>query len=312
MNKKVTFWLRVVISATILGYLIWRTGVESLLGTLSEMKALYIIPIFFLLLVVLPAIRTFSYAVLLKNASKQLPFWKVFAVNYYSWALGMIMPGGKVGEMSAAYFLKKEGLNASESIELTIIDKAISFLVVSMIAAVGVAKFIGIQESLVLIAVSIAFLVLVAAAIFIEIRKKFFAGTIKKILNRVGMEGVVASSLFRTTLKKGKRYIFANFLLTVTGSLAAAVMFWLAFLAFGESVSITNVLLINSAGTLLSLLPISIGGLGVRETSAVILFSRIGVESSVTLSAHLVVVFVTYIVLFLILAYYNAASMRKR
>jgi len=75
------------------------------------------------------------------------------------------------------------------------------------------------------------------------------------------------------------------------------------FLAFGASVNYVPVMIIISTITIISLIPISIGGLGIRESGAVLLFLGYGVEASLSASVLLFYAVMRYILAFIFIVY---------
>lgn len=305
------FVIRVVVSLGILTYLISWIGIADLYQAFRAMNKFFLIPILFLLLGVLPLLRAASYKALLHKATKRISFWEVYGVNAYSWAVGSLLPGGKLGEVSAVYFFKKKNLPVEEGAAITIIDKLISVIVVSVLAVLGIARFIGLKESIMLIAIGIFALFVGVAIIFLFIRNRTLFDFLKKRLGRFGVHLSSLTYLLRTSFKEGKRYLLMNLVLTIAATAVAAGMYVLSFAAFGQSVSFFDVLLINSAGMLVALIPISIGGIGVRETSVVLLFSKLGINNAITLSAYLLIALIGYVIATMILLFYMSRTRKS-
>lgn len=66
-------------------------------------------------------------------------------------------------------------------------------------------------------------------------------------------------------------------------------------MAFGHAVNILYVIMITALLQMITLIPITISGLGVREVSAVALFSKIGVNPAATVNVYLIAISVAYI-----------------
>ena len=66
------------------------------------------------------------------------------------------------------------------------------------------------------------------------------------------------------------------------------------FLALGIHVSFFKILIIGMVAALVSLIPISINGLGIRQSIGIYLFSRIGVEPVYALNMFLIMVVISY------------------
>ena len=61
------------------------------------------------------------------------------------------------------------------------------------------------------------------------------------------------------------------------------------------------IFLVNSMLTIISLIPISISGLGVRESAAVVIYSFLNIDSTIVMSTHLIPVIISYSIATLII-----------
>lgn len=299
--------LRLLIGSVVIAALIWKIGITRVNDTLQHLNLAYLPLLLFLLLGVLPIVRAYSYLALLRITAPKVSLKTAFLANAYSWALGLFMPGGKLGEFSAVYFLKKEGISVEEGAAAVIIDKLISFIVLSILAAGGIAKFFGAKASAGIVLWVIAAGTGVALFAFLAL-KTSIKSPLSKLLGRFHISLYTFLGLLATYAKRGKMVVLLNFALTALGAAISAAIYVLAFNSFGQDVTFVNVLLVSSAGSLAALLPISIGGLGVRETSAVFLFGQLGVNTAVVLSSHILVAILSYLIAAAILLFYGTHS----
>ena len=96
-------------------------------------------------------------------------------------------------------------------------------------------------------------------------------------------------------IKKKKIAIFMNIVLTFLKLLTTALFVWLTFIAFGSFIPFYQILIVTSTTIIVSLIPISIGGLGMRESTAVVLFLRYGVETSLSAAVFFFYAILRYI-----------------
>ncbi len=299
--------LRLLIGSAIIAVLVWKIGVARLSDTLQQFNFAYLPLLLLIFLGILPLVRAYSYFVLLRITTPTLPFKTVFFVSAYSWALSLFLPGGKLGEFSAIYFLSKKGVTVEEASAAVLTDKLISFFVLSALAAGGLAKFFSTGAAAAIVGWLAALAIITLAGVYAALRTP-----LRHIIDRVLQRFHISLSEFVGMLgqykRKGKMQLLTNLALTVVGAAVSAAMYNLAFSAFGQNVNFLDILFISSAGALVALLPISIGGLGVRETSAVVLFSQLGVNAAAVLSSHLLVAVISYIIATAILLFYVARS----
>ena len=95
--------------------------------------------------------------------------------------------------------------------------------------------------------------------------------------------------------RKFKKELLLNLFLTVIKFFLSAFATYLFFFAFNEfRVGYFNTLLITSITTILSMIPISLNGLGIKEGAAVYLFSRLGIDAAITGSVFVGILIFSY------------------
>ena len=72
-------------------------------------------------------------------------------------------------------------------------------------------------------------------------------------------------------------------------------MIWLGLLSVGVKAPLTTILLVNSASIIVSIIPVTIGGLGARETAAVLLFEKAGYAAAPILGGYIVIMIISNI-----------------
>ena len=89
--------------------------------------------------------------------------------------------------------------------------------------------------------------------------------------------------------------------------LITATIIYLCFKSVDEifGLSIVIVILITSIISIVNLIPLSLSGLGYREVSAVFLYGSFGIESGIIIAAFLYSLIIRYVVVGIVLIYYN-------
>ena len=137
MKKNFVFMIsRIFISIAILGILIYYVGIKQILETFVSMKKVFLIPILILHIISL-LIGALNIKILIKKIKNKLSFRKILKYYLVSWSIGSIMPG-KIGEFSILYMLKKENISYGQSLAITMIDKIITIIVLSITAAITI------------------------------------------------------------------------------------------------------------------------------------------------------------------------------
>ena len=189
---------------------------------------------------------------------------------------------------------EKEGIDTGKGAAISLLNKAVTTLTILLFAIIGLVKFMGVKESAQLIVI---FLVITLLPYGLLTNAKT-RGLIKKILGRLLGKHEQHFAGFTdeldTYLARRKKLLLYSFALNTAWVAVSSWLFSLAFAAVGQSVGFVDVLLVNSIGTTTSFIPITIGGTGLREASALVFFGLLGISNAAVLGSHLIIAAVSY------------------
>lgn len=303
MNKAFQTALKIAVSGLLLWYIISRITLEAVAEALKSADLRYvplIVSVFFLSF----AIKAVNYR-LLTAAAKKISFAKLLKISILSWAAGMFAPG-KLGEFSAIYFLKKEGVPLGAATAASILDKLITISTLTVIAAIGLLTYIDAATAAKITAAAAAALIAAVALIAVPQARLLVR---KLILRKYESRFAGFSNYFFGYVKGKKLLILYNYGLALLWAYVSAVMIWLGLLSVGIKVPVMTILLINSASIIVSIVPVTVGGLGARETAAVLLFEKAGFAAAPVLGGYLVITVISNALALLVSA---AAILRKK
>ena len=291
LKKILVMVLKTFLSLSLLIYMVHKIGWSNIITSLAQFQFVYLIPILFF--------HFLSYLVgcaavqlLLKPLNKSLPFWTLFRYYMLSWAAGMFVPG-KVGELSIIYFLKRRGISITEGLVVSLYDKLITAIVLGIFSLIGISYLLPLET-----AMKLATLGALGGLFFalISMWEKARIVIRRYILGRFAKNLTGFYTLFSSYSTQHWKALLGNVALTVLKLIFSNFTMYFVFGALGVWPPFWMMLLIIAAGTVISLLPISISGLGVREAAMVVLFLEVGVSASVTLSAFIIGVVVNYMI----------------
>ncbi|GEM_PF-2025350 len=170
---------------------------------------------------------------------------------------------GKVGELSIVYWLSKEGISLGESTAVAVLDKAITFVTLLLLSGIGLVYFFGWSQGLELLALGVIGLLGFAIIFFTSFGRRIIRSMIQSYASRFEGFGATIDRFFSNY----KKFLVVNLMLTLVRWLAQAMFTLVLLESFGVSLPLVPILLANSVATLVSLLPVSINGLGVKEAS---------------------------------------------
>jgi len=302
MEIKKRTWgiLRFLIGISILSLLILKLGAAEVVDVISSMN------IYIVLLVIISLLLTiFLYAAIIKILTEGLgeEIGITDSLRYYlpSHALGLLTPG-RVGRLSLLYFFKKNKISYGVTLAVLVLERLVAYTTLSAIAIYGFFIFFERDTALKVTFYLLLFLLILGLLIK--------SGKTRKIIQDFVLgkyaekfEGFYRNLEFLIKNKKGR--IALTFSLIVGRWALAAFVKYLMFLYFYVHVSFLDVLVINSIGALFALIPVSISGLGITESSAVYLFYKLGVDPAITGGIFLFVTLMRYIIASAVLGFYS-------
>lgn len=212
--------------------------------------------------------------------------------------LSTFTPGG-VGGLLKFYTIEKASkLAKAQSFALVLLDKGISLVTSLMFVFIGVCIVaLKLNRTDIVLFMNVAFLLLTAFsfklkgrfALFLE---KWFRKILKKKLAALSLDLKIVFS----EVKKQKRSAFVIFVLSVISWLCLFLRNYLYALSLGMDVSFIYFPFIWPVIFLITLLPISIIGIGVRDVALIFFFSFLGIdkEHAVSLSMLEIILFLLF------------------
>lgn len=288
MSKKILLLLRWLVGLAILSYLLYIIGIKDILLAFTKLNYFFL-PLIALIFALNFAIGTFNIKIL-TNPLKCIDFFTLLKYYALSWSVGLFVPG-KLGEFSIVYLLKKKGIGFGKGCALSIIDKVITLLTLFLVALFGVLLFFDFYVFLrVLMAFVLSFVIL-----YFIIVSNLGRGLVKRyVLRSYAVHFKGFHKTIKDYFKNRKRTLILNFFLTLSKWFCVALIIYFLLLAFGISSSYPYVLLVSCVVTLFTLIPISISGLGIRESIAVYLFHLSGIGSPVVMGVYLIILVINY------------------
>lgn len=283
--------LKLILGFSIITFLLYKLDINAVMSVLANAKIGFVL-IALALLLAFFFLSAFSLKYLMAPI-KDVSLKNFVRYYMFSYGFSLFLPG-QLGELSIPYFLKKDKVGLGESMPVYIVTKMLSFIIICLIAFCGIIFISGAAVNLLLFPIIIlAAIVLIASALFSNFGRRIIKDYILRSYAK-HFSGFSESlySIFKTQKKR----------LAVV--LAIALLKWILygflisslFLALGTKVPVLSVILISSIGSVVSFIPITPQGLGLRESLSVILFSSIGIAAPTVAAAYLINLAICYLV----------------
>ena len=291
-------WLR-LIGLVLLLLLLWQTDVRQLAVVLTQVALLTLggaillnIPQIFL--------KALRWRLLLSAQRTQYGMWPATLSYFGSIFIGLFTPG-RLGEFVKAMHINQDcGVPMGQAFSSVLADRLFDLYALLLVGGVALLSLTAWRDGNSVFGL-VLLVLLLALPVAVFLHEGVF-GRIRTLGSHLGRPGrwLFASQSWPLELHNGLRQLSLPWLLAAVGLtvLAYAIFFgqcYLLALALGLKTSFVQVSFAVALGSLVTLLPISISGLGTREAAIVAYLGAVGVPAEMALSFSLLV-FVTFYV----------------
>lgn len=236
----------------------------------------------FLLLIVERIWAVFKWRVLLSIKSTgpgNVPMWNLFCIYSIGAFWGLFLPSSLSTDVVRGYYLHKAINDPAFSAASVIVDRMLGLFSLLFLCIISVLMYgpkLGQQATILVLIVSV--ITIVAAVVahleivpnYLERRFTFFSK------RPVGRQLLSMHRMF-LSFKKYPALLLRSFIYSLILQLIRIFTIYVTAKAFEVDADLIDFFLIVPATVIIIMVPVSIGGLGVREGSFVGLFSLVGV-----------------------------------
>ena len=270
-------------------FILTKIDLKSFFGLLKNINLYYFIAAALLALPIL-FIKAYRWNYLKKtqNINYRLPdSILMYGSGIY---IGLLTPG-RIGDFIKVLYLKNDGNSAGKSFVSVFIDRLADLLFLMMFGYIGMFFFIHLFRKQVYLLSSL-FAAVLLIIIIAATNKKIVKKILKKIFNFLipakhkEKIRVNFSDFYRDLKILNKKSIIKVSLLTI---LVWSIYFFQMFLlakSLGIDISFAYLAICSCIAGLVTLIPVSISGIGTRDITLIVLFSFLGIsrESAVAVS----------------------------
>lgn len=265
-----------IIGIALFIYIIITTGIDRLINAFVSADYFYV---FLMVLLIIPTllIQTFKWNYILKRQKINFKFFHVVKLQIISIFYELVTPA-RLGSLIKIAYVQEKTHNFGKSSSSVIIDRSLDFLTVALLAFLG--SLILITGEFNVIYITIFVFLIFLGGFFILINKKSM-----KFFARI-FYNIFLPKKFREKAKKSFHDFYESLpsIKTMIIVFLMGVVFWIAIytqayfsaLAFGVNVPYLKFLTIFPISVIISLVPISVSGLGTREAVLMILLGTYG------------------------------------
>ncbi len=284
MKKKALLLLQFVISAGLLLLILCNSDTEEIITKIEciNFKS-YLAGLMLSILFVI--INAFKWSLICR-----LDLKNSLQLTYISQFYATILPGQIAGEAVKIVYAKKNGINLSSSSASVFIDKVTSFVAIFFLGLIGILFD---NKNTVMV---ILFTVLIAVSILMFIFYKEVSFKTKAFLKNRNSKYIDKAIRFLDRIDEHMEkpvFLLAIILIGVICQIVGMFSHFLVLKSVGVNIHFCSLMWIFSFLSIALFIPISIGGLGVREISYVGLLGIYGISNEVALTGSLLIFTIT-------------------
>lgn len=266
-------WGIKLIGIILLIFLLRRIDFTALIGTLRQFRWLdiFILEVISALVILTKALR---FKILAGRFLVPIDLKKSTIIYGSSMFFSTITPG-RVGDFIKVYYLKNlYGSSLRKGVYLSVVDRLFDLATIAIFSLFGLALIIPGQK------IVIGGLIIGGVAMIVfYFGKRFLMSLLPKLMVRVGRSFKVNLENFDPSVLISRKLILPGFLSLIPNGL---IFFQVIFISHISQIAVGPLAIIGilALGNLISMLPITISGLGTRDASFVYLLAKQGIPAT--------------------------------
>ncbi len=272
MKKKLELFIRLAGGGLILYFVLRKIDLRATWSILRTTNLFYFAAalVLYLAFVVFSTLR---WRLLVAARGVSMPFFPLFKSFLASIFLGNVLPSGAGLDAARAFFLSRATSRVAEAIASVLIDRITSFIGLLLIVLIGIP--LGVQGTAGYKYIAIALAVLIAGTTVLLMLEPVH-NLLSKLFQRIPY-GEKAMRLYDAfyAYRAHPGAVVRAVLITFLSQGALVINAMLCAKAIGESLPFFQALVYVPTINFLMIMPVSIGGIGVREGSFMLFLSRI-------------------------------------
>jgi len=287
------FGLRAIVSVALIALMLWAYDWRAIIGKLAHLTPAFVL-FAWVYYAICQWISAYRWRVLLRAKGMDVPTARLFVFYMVGMFANNFLPGGLGGDAVKAYGLYRREGSANIAVASVFVERFCGILALSVLGAVAAAAMLVAGQPPLMPLLVLGFVLLLAAAAAMvwsvplaRLLRVLLAALAPRVIRDRAIQLVETVHSYREDWRVLLRALAISVLLQ--GMIA--LFYSLVGRALGTPVPTLYFLLFLPIITMVTLLPISLGGLGVREIAMVYLFATVGVSSedmlSISLTAHI-------------------------
>lgn len=297
MSNKLKVLFKIIISVGFMWFALTRVDFAALGGVFARANVA-LVAWSFVFSLTGTLIMVCRWEILLKIFSKKLSFFELVPVYWVGLFFNLFLPSAVGGDAVKIYKLAKKHGHAVEFTTSVLMDRIIGLVSLTLLALINILVFkspvnIKAAENIIYILSFILFSFFVFIFSSRIVKKLTFA---RRILSFLKLEKIVKNfylsfNLYRDHLGS----LFGAAAVSLTANVIVAFSFYFLALAVGTDVPLIFFFIVTPVIFLITVLPISISGLGLQDGAYIFFLGQIGISPTVAFSISILSHFIRYL-----------------
>lgn len=297
---------RVAVSIAVLGALLLKFGVDEVIDKLSQANP-ELVAAGVLVYLAANMVNIYKWQLVITGQGDHVPFRNLFSIFYVGVFFNNLFPtnfGGDVVRVMRLSRLTEKPAAATGSVVADRVSSTFALLLIAVVPALFQLRLLGTGWALLIISMFLLSVLLIAL-LASERAVRWLGGLPLLRGGLMGLREHVRHFYYSLYELRGQKAILALvMLISLFYQALQIVTIYLLGLALGVDISIVYYFLFIPIVLAVSMLPVSLNGLGVREAAWVALFSLVSVPDTTALSLSLLTLLIMTVVSLLGGAFY--------
>jgi len=286
MKKKLLF-IQIIISVLVLTVLFNQYSLSGIISQIKVINIRYIGILLVITLFIIPLLAAFRWKTLLNQVKVKISFKEILIVNFKSMFIGLAIPSSDGYAAVRIVLLEKKMKGNRGLVTATVLVEKLLGVMVLCFVGMGFGIYSPLKELSTFAAIILLIIVIsLFLLMFVTINSKF-GKTLEKLSSKIGVTGLAD---FLERLKNGIRKFRVKNLIIQTLPLVILIQFWaifvsvLIFEALGVKLTLMNHLALVPLIQIVTLIPISFNGTGLREALFASFYGLLHVSKDVAIA----------------------------
>jgi len=247
-------------------------------------------------------VMSMRWWLILNSCGQHVPYTQITSAYYLGLFSNNFLPTAMGGDVVRIVKLRSIGLSTNQLIFSTLFDRIIGLIAIIIMGLIGINFSNSIHESIgeqsLLFVNIISFLAFTLFFVFLSsnIREKLFNFVIHKFYFWKKLNNFLSYCRDNLVIIKNTKILSVSVLMSLVSQLLVILTYYLISRSLHVELSLLDYVLIVPVVALFSSLPISVGGLGVREGIMILLLGTVGIQTSSAASITFLYLFILIVI----------------